>query len=368
VKLLITGYTTLKQAKEKGIVTDNERSYNLWYNPGRNFESTVFIPFGKEDMEIDLTPKIKYIERKFDKSGFLPWATFKHLSKSIREVRNLPADVLRINGPHIPAIVGMFVSLPKVMFIEAFWEDILHDQKFPSWIKFLLPYWYRLQYKLCDVYCGTPSIVPDYYISRGMDKNKIGPWCQELDLEGIPKEECPSEIKGLPSPRIVAVGRLHREKLPADLVKMMNIIKRGTLILVGDGEERDNLIILAKELNVNLYLTGKVSQGTGLAIVKECDIYAAPMQGNALVEAMSTGIPIVAYDHHTHKQLLQEILVPHLDIEAMAEKVKWLLDNPKEAKEIGERTKKAAWERFSPDVVNKTLSASIIMAKEKASG
>ena len=114
--------------------------------------------------------------------------------------------------------------LPKVCFIEAYWEDILPWQSYFPWIvRRLLPFWYRLVYRLFDRYSGAPSLAPEFYTRRGMAAEKISPWIQPLDLSEVNEAkaaDAPPSMLAVPSPRIVVLGRLHPEKLAPDAFKI----------------------------------------------------------------------------------------------------------------------------------------------------
>lgn len=379
-RILIVGYTSLDQARAKGLVSERPGSYDVWYNPGNSFElSIVFIPFGSREVDVFLTPSIRYIEWSFLKrSRRLQLLHFPiHLIRAKRFVEKLiyleGVEVVRANGPHLPALIMFMVKLrtkiPTILFIEAFWERLLPAQKYmPKLIRGLLPIWYRFVYRFFDVYCGTPSVNRAYFVDRGMRSGKIAAWTHELDLEALvleaQKNEA-SEIKALPSPRIVAVGRLHSEKYPVDLVEVLALVRvrypNAQLILVGEGEMKDAVITRARDLGVaeGITITGAVSQEKGAAIVKECDIYTAPMQGNALVEAMALGKPIVAYDHEWHRNLIQDnltgILVKYRNTAEMAQAVIDLLGNRDLAQQLGQAASDAAFELHGQDAVTAKL-------------
>jgi glycosyltransferase involved in cell wall biosynthesis len=109
----------------------------------------------------------------------------------------------------------------------------------------------------------------------------------------------------------------------------------------------------------SLCITGALTQAQGFAVVSACDIYVAPMQGNALVEAMAAGKPIVAYDHTWHQNLVNHnhtaLLVPYRDVDKMAEAIIFLLRDSNEAKRLGEAAKLHAMQYFGRDSVAKRL-------------
>ena len=94
-------------------------------------------------------------------------------------------------------------------------------------------------------------------------------------------------------------------------------------------------------------------------MVSQSDVYVAPMQGNALVEAMAVGIPIVAYDHAWHRNLISHevtgVLTPYRDIDAMARTVISFLNEYPKAQAFGAAAKNDAFNRFGRDAVAQRL-------------
>jgi glycosyltransferase involved in cell wall biosynthesis len=395
VHVLTVGYTTLAQAQAKGIISDHADALNLWYNPGGRFaRSIVYIPFGKANLDLSLTNEILYVERAphAGRCGAtsVVYKT-RHWLKVIREgmqlIRSERIDVLKSNGPNLSAVVVLALRhlshKPAVLFIEAFWESLLPEQNYLSpWIRKWLPTWYRHVYRAFDFYFGTPSIDPDYFVSRGMDRKRILPWVNELDLELLKESaqqvQIPSEVHQLPRPRIVAVGRLHREKCASDALQILDRLRsRGraaSLILVGDGEERASLEQTAERLGLRdrLLITGIVPQALGYSIVLNSDLYFAPMQGNALVEALYAGLPVVAYDHATHRNLIRHgttgWLVPFRDVNAAVTALERLLNEPELARAMAINARADMQARFGRDTVAEILSRPVFAAYAKIHG
>lgn len=105
---------------------------------------------------------------------------------------------------------------------------------------------------------------------------------------------------------VVAVGRLHKVKGFDRLLKIwaMTLKKHPDwkLYLVGDGDEKQNLIDIAVGLGINdsVVFTGALSHENVLDTMKKASVYAMTSHsegfGFVLIEAMSCGLPIVAFD------------------------------------------------------------------------
>ena len=106
------------------------------------------------------------------------------------------------------------------------------------------------------------------------------------------------------------------------------------------------------------------SQGSPMLdiIFNACDIFCLPSitdyykDGNpseregipvSLMEAMAWGKPVIATKHAGNSELVENMLVEENNIKELSEAVKYLLDNPKEWKQMGEKNKKIINDRYS---------------------
>ncbi|MBN9594165.1 MAG: glycosyltransferase [Afipia sp.] len=391
-RMLMIGYNTVDEAVAKGIIRrDDEASLELYYNFGQMFDEVLYIvPFGRADLNQRLTDTIEYREVQFTRThrgARLALAGLTHVPKTVRfineVVRQFQPDVVQVCGPHIPAALTLLSKeawrLPSVCFIEAFWETILpQQQNLPSLIRKVLPNWYRLVvYRRFDRYTGAPSLSPDFYSRLGMDRSKISCWIQPLDLRQLVNAsvtDAPPEVLSAPQPRVVVVGRLHPEKLAGDALEIfaraVSPGHAGTLIFIGDGTERAAIEARARELGLEkrIVVTGLLPHSGALAAMKACDYSIAPMQGSALLESLGAGLATVAYDHETHRALIDNgrtgVLVPHRDIAAAAAVLERWLASPSAAKSIGQAAQHQVFDRFSVPNVKEILRAAFDEAFE----
>ena len=380
-RVLWIGYNTHAEAVAKGIyVPDQPWTYDLHINFGRPFSRVTYaVAFGKADVDLQLTPQIRYRERA---------PSFPRLPKLLRLVLELPAairflqraaretdpQVVQVCGPNLCAMLVWLVPrlwrVPKMCFIEAFWETLLSHQTWaPRLARGLLPIWYRCVYRMFDGYCGAPSLDRAYYVRRGMDATRIHPWVLAIDLPALARldaRDAPSAVLAAPRPRVVSVGRLHPEKFSLDALEIFLALCRdgfpGSLVLVGDGPLRAELERRAEQagLRDRLVITGLIPLPDGYRAVKACDLYLATMQGLALIEAMAAGMPIVAYDHETHRAMLSHgataILVPNRDIHAAAAALLELARDDASAARLGAAAAAEVGRRYGPAEVEAILA------------
>lgn len=105
---------------------------------------------------------------------------------------------------------------------------------------------------------------------------------------------------------VIAVGRLHKVKGFDRLLKIWaKTVKEHPdwkLCLVGDGEEKQSLTALASELGIgdSVVFTGALSHENVLDAMKKSSVYVMTSHSEGfpfvLIEAMSCGLPVVAFD------------------------------------------------------------------------
>jgi glycosyltransferase involved in cell wall biosynthesis len=103
---------------------------------------------------------------------------------------------------------------------------------------------------------------------------------------------------------VLAVGRLSREKGHADLVRAVAILRglnselKWKLVIVGDGSERGRVerMARAKGVEQGVFFTGQIDDVEPYYAI--ADVLALPSRSegspNVLLEAMATGLPVVA--------------------------------------------------------------------------
>jgi glycosyltransferase involved in cell wall biosynthesis len=148
-------------------------------------------------------------------------------------------------------------------------------------------------------------------------------------------------------PKIIIVGRLSEMKgheylikaLPAVIQKFPNL----KLIVLGEGDLKEKLKNLAKSLNVHKHIefVGFAAPG---AYITQCEVMVLPSLfepfGLVYIESFASKIPVVAFDTQAANEIIEDnktgILVHNLSIDALAEKIIYLLEHADERKRIVE--------------------------------
>lgn len=178
-------------------------------------------------------------------------------------------------------------------------------------------------------------------------------------------DKIPNKLSKLDSKNLIAVGRLSKEKGFDDLLKLFKRVSTKNpewrLNVVGDGMEKNKLLELAKELKLGDKVTFHGYQDKNYIndLMLDSSIYLMTSHtesfGLVLIEAMSYGIPCVAY---TSAQGANEIiddgingyLVENRDQDEMLEKINALIEDEKLRKKLGKEARSKSKE-YSGEVV-----------------
>jgi glycosyltransferase involved in cell wall biosynthesis len=175
------------------------------------------------------------------------------------------------------------------------------------------------------------------------------------------------EAELLPRPRAVFTGRLHPQKnLPLLLEAWTEVARRSpaNLILVGPGNDRRNLVAMADSLGIadRVQFTGAVENPA--EYLRAADLFVLPSvaegMSNSLLEAMATGLPCVVSSIAGNTDLINDGLSGRLVGEPTA--ASWsktlleLVENPAEARQLGDAARRRIDEEFAlPVVVDRYL-------------
>jgi N-acetyl-alpha-D-glucosaminyl L-malate synthase BshA len=146
-----------------------------------------------------------------------------------------------------------------------------------------------------------------------------------------------------------------------DVIKVFNEVRKKVdtkLILIGDGPERSECEILARELGISEDIKFMGKQDALVELLSVADIFLIPSQsesfGLSALEAMSCGVPVISssvgglpeLNHHGDTGYIAEIG----DVERMAKYAIELLTNEKRYEKMSINARKRA-EEFSEDII-----------------
>ena len=162
-------------------------------------------------------------------------------------------------------------------------------------------------------------------------------------------EEIPKKMSPLTSKRLITVGRLAKEKGYLDLLKIYKDLKSEGfdwgLDIIGDGKEKETLENYIKNNNLlDVTLHGFKNSKEIERLMSKASIYVMTSYtesfGIVLLEAMSNGLPCLAFDSaEGAREIITSgedgYLIKHRNFKAMEKKIKDLADDLEKRKELG---------------------------------
>ena len=183
-------------------------------------------------------------------------------------------------------------------------------------------------------------------------------------------DDLPNKKTSLTDNIIVSVGRMEKEKGFDDLIDIIALVKKDIpnikLYLMGDGSLKKSLEKKANDLALtdNIIFTGFISKTEMAKYLTEAKLYVMTSYtesfGLVLLEAMSYGIPCIAFDSADGaRELLKNnigILVPNRDKEIMSKEIIKLLDDDNRLKELSTTSLKYVTNYLPDKVKDKWLT------------
>lgn len=297
----------------------------------------------------------------------LPWRVKANADRIIRASR---PDVVHFQS-HVLAGLGMAPAAVRhgVRLIgtnHSMPENIVqHVQILPGP---LLRWIVRVQWRsasrlfgMCDVVTSPTQRSADYFDEKTGLRGTIA-ISNGLRLSDYTADFTPREQN-----RIVYLGRHDDEKHLDDLVHAVAKLDPAldaTTTILGDGDQRQRLIHLVQELGLEnrISLPGRVSYRELRATLTGATVFAMPssaeLQSITTMEAMASGLPIVAADAmalpHLVDQGVNGYLYPPRDVDALAARLTDVLTAPWEEQE---RMKRASLEKVQEHDLDATLDA-----------
>lgn len=171
-------------------------------------------------------------------------------------------------------------------------------------------------------------VVPTPYTERYMKgrypKLRVEMIPPGVDLDSftpVGKRFSPYEIKVMSQtedpviekPIVLSTSALIEGKKLDSLIQAMSKLNKGTLVFVGDGEDRDKLVRLGNEVLGNRFIyLGVLLKDKLAAIYRTADVFCLPTFhepfGLVFIEAMASGVPVVAHKDEDREWLLGKMV------------------------------------------------------------
>ena len=169
---------------------------------------------------------------------------------------------------------------------------------------------------------------------------------------------------GLPRPRVGYLGRLAPQKDVDTLLQAFALLPADTqLLLAGDGPDRPALQRHAQRFGGRVHFTGFVPHTAVPAVLAHVDLLVLPSLyedlSSTLIEAMATGLPVVATRVGGTADLVRHgvngLLVPPRDPAALAAAISQILTDPTAATRMAAAAQSTAAAYAWPDLARQVL-------------
>lgn len=208
-------------------------------------------------------------------------------------------------------------------------------------------------YPFCDALVVQTERTRSYFARNGLKRIVVIP----NPVLGPRRSEV-SAIQPSGRRKIITMGRLVPEKRLDLLLRAFLEVRKEidcSLTVLGDGPLRGELLALRDQLELTQRVEFLGLLRDPLPLLRDADLFvlSSEFEGmpNALLEAMSCGLPAVSFDCPTGpREIIRHgvdgVLVPPLDIEALAKAMKRLLLDERERQMLGSKAAEVN-ERFS---------------------
>lgn len=273
-------------------------------------------------------------------------------------------DILHFHEPWVPVLSRQILSRSKSVNIATFHAQVPETVFNRTLTKVVTPY---LKSFLKDLHEMTAvSEAAAEYVSTLTDR-PISLIPNAINLDDY--KHTPRAKTGSPK-KILYVGRLEHRKGVKYLLQAYQILSQDeedvSLIIAGDGPDREKLELLAEELDLrNITFLGYVSHELKLQLLAEADLFCSPAIfgesfGIVLLEAMATGLVTVAGNNAGYSSVMQELgaisLVNPRDSVDFARRLKLLLE---------ETELRQLWQSWAHEYVQQFDYAKIIKQYDK---
>ncbi|HYR52027.1 MAG TPA: glycosyltransferase family 4 protein [Candidatus Dormibacteraeota bacterium] len=244
-------------------------------------------------------------------------------------------DLLHVHCPVSPVLPLIALRIAKQPIVGTFHSTVTSDLAFRLFRKALLPSFRRIDRSLAVSEEARSCVLrhfpgPVEILPNGVSLERFRP--------GLPRlERFDDEI-----PNILFVGRHDPRKGLPELMAACDALARDQvpfrLIVVGDGLLRRRIERMAGgALSGRVHFEGRVSNDRLPRYYASADLFCSPARGGesfgiVLLEAMASGVPIVATDLPGYRTVLtpgeEGLMVPTRDPQALAQALRTLLGRP----------------------------------------
>ncbi|MBP7507596.1 MAG: glycosyltransferase, exosortase A system-associated [Prolixibacteraceae bacterium] len=316
--------------------------------------------------------------------------------KITEEVKKRKIDLLHAHSPLLcgwPAYrVGKKLKVPVVYEVRALWEDAAVDQnktKKKS-LRYFLSRWFETQlFKRVDAICTICTGLKIDIEKRGIDGSKIHIIPNGVDVERfIPHDKDMKLLKELNLENkflIGFIGSFFKFEGLTKLIKALPFLIEHSnnvrLLLVGKGEDEENLKSLVAQMRLNdkVVFTGQVPHNQILSYYSIIDILVYPRESSKLtegvtplkpLEAMAMKKAIIGSDVGGIKELVTDqetgLLFKNDSVDDLVKKVCELIDDSKKSIRLGQTARQfVLGEKNWETIINRDIELYKVLLKKR---
>ena len=309
------------------------------------------------------------VHRTGSRNGFVLQAR-RYFDRNLKGAR---FDVIVEDLNKVPLFTPRWSDAPVVLLVHHLFGRIAFQE---ASLPVALATW-LLERPIAHEFAKSPVIAvsrstADDLVARGFDPKRIEVIPNAVDLNALrPSADAPR----YPNPTVLYMGRLKRYKR-VDLVidAVARLRAQGVpaeLLIAGQGDRRPELEEHVRRLNLtgSVRFLGFVPEEQKLDLLRRAWVHvlASPKEGWGIsnLEAAACGTPTVASDSPGLRDSVKHgetgFLVPHGDVEALAARIRELLEDPAKRDQMGVAARRFAetfsWDRSAREVLAVLRSA-----------
>jgi glycosyltransferase involved in cell wall biosynthesis len=295
--------------------------------------------------------------------------------------------IIHINNGGYPAAYSCLAAviaarMNKIPVILMTVNNIAADRRFPQFAEKILDRW--VERSSDRIITASEASKESLCRKRGFSWNKLHNIYYGIDLDGLygPKHDqrIRKEFHLDKSFQLVGmVGSFEKRKghqylfnaIPSIIQKVKNV----RFVIIGGGENQENIIHLARELGIESHLVFTGYRTDVLSFMSIFDIFVLPSTSFeslpfVILEAMAMGRPVVATKVAGIPEEIVDgvngLLVPPKDSGSLAKAIAVLLRDRVRAQKMGQMGKKRFKEMFTIDrMIKETLSLYVGILEQK---
>lgn len=334
-------------------------SLSNWIAKNKKEDEIYFINMGEDTGNFEFDSKVKVYHKNYntkDIKGFKPIVLLKKFNLKSNYVystlEKIKPDVI-FEMLYVPLIFLRKYKRKNKNVVIIGSERANPEVKNMPWIK-------RKFAKLCPKFCNGYIFQTERV--REMFKNSIKD--KSTVIPNAVSNPYLAELKNVERKKIISnMGRLEYQKGQDILIKAFYEVQKKypeyNLVIYGEGSKERELRELIKKLNLEdkVIIPGKTPKAILEINKSEIFVFPSRYEGmpNALLEAMACGLPCIAADciagpSEIIKEGVNGFLVEVDNVEQIAERIIYLIENKDIANKMGQEAKKVL-EDYSIDTI-----------------